>query len=132
MASNQLSTQSFRRDVIAALRAIDDPWSEPEVTSVWDEVLAAFIRDAGFCGICGRPVDLAVTRGPQQPTLDHIVPLCRDGLDERANTQLAHRSCNSWKGGRDLGLGGTRGSEIEIVLDLAELLGLTGGNGEDA
>jgi 5-methylcytosine-specific restriction endonuclease McrA len=52
-----------------------------------------FLRDAGICQICLEPVT-------SDPTIDHIIPLSKGGFDCPANVQLAHRSCNSRKGGR--------------------------------
>jgi len=74
-----------------------DPWANPLVTTQWHEVLAAYQRSGGLCGICREPVDLEVKAGPYQPTIDHIRP---DGNDDRSNLQLAHRGCNSRKGNR--------------------------------
>lgn len=78
----------------------DNPWVEPVVTDQWSEVIAAARRGRGCCGICGERVDLTVTCGPKQPTIDHIIPMSRGGWDERHNIQLAHRGCNSRKGNR--------------------------------
>jgi hypothetical protein len=61
-------------------------------------------RDGGRCQLCGRKVrrwegkwrkDLA--------TLDHIVPLSRDGEHTKQNIQLACAQCNSWKGAKRQG-----------------------------
>jgi len=81
-----------------------DPWVDPLVTTQWHEVLAAYQRSGGLCGICLEPVDLDVKTGPRQPTIDHIVPRSREGSGERANLQLAHRGCNSRKGNRCAGV----------------------------
>lgn len=56
-----------------------------------------FARDEGICGICGEPVDPTTTW-----TVDHIIPLeprpgHPKGEHSYANTQVTHRSCNSWK-----------------------------------
>ena len=88
----------------------DDPWIEIEVTCQWFELVAAWRRDSGICGICGKPVDLRISAGRLQPTIDHIVPFALGGADARTNIQIAHRGCNSWKGKRDLACGGTNGS----------------------
>lgn len=52
------------------------------------------------CGICGRVVDKSLKYpDPMSPTVDHIIPVSRNGdpasLD---NLQLAHRCCNRSKG----------------------------------
>lgn len=79
---------------------VDCPWTDPVVTGQWIELIAAWRRTDGLCGICGEPVDLKVERGPRQPTIDHIIPVSRDGGGERTNLQVAHRGCNSSKGNR--------------------------------
>lgn len=48
-------------------------------------------RDDGVCGICGDDVD------PFCFDIDHVVPISRGGEHSYANTQVAHRSCNSSK-----------------------------------
>ena len=80
----------------------DDPFVDPLITDQWTEIIAAYRRSGGLCGICFQPVDLALTAGPSQPTIDHIVPRSsKDGQDDRrSNLQLAHRGCNSRKGNR--------------------------------
>jgi len=50
------------------------------------------LRDAGICGICGRPVP------PEELSFDHIVPLSRGGPHHIDNLQVAHRVCNFRKG----------------------------------
>lgn len=77
-----------------------DPHADYLVTHQWMEVVAAYRRSDGRCGLCGQPVDLKVMKGREQPSIDHIIPLSRGGLDERCNTQLAHCGCNSKKGNR--------------------------------
>lgn len=78
-----------------------DPWATPEITDGHAELVAAFRRGGGRCGICGKPADVKITEGPMRPTLDHIVPQSRGGGEDRANIQLAHYVCNSRKGNRD-------------------------------
>lgn len=77
-----------------------DPYVDPEVTDQWTEVIAAYRRSGGLCGICHESVDLTVRSGRAQPTIDHIVPKSKGWSDERSNLQLAHRGCNSQKGNR--------------------------------
>jgi 5-methylcytosine-specific restriction endonuclease McrA len=59
-------------------------------------------RDDFNCGLCGKPVPMAV-KVPEAlaPTIDHIVPVSKGGDDTRANVQLAHFVCNSRKGARE-------------------------------
>lgn len=63
-------------------------------------------RDGWVCGICAEPVDRAlVYPDPLSPSLDHVVPLSLGGEHSRANTRLAHLSCNVKRGaarGEDL------------------------------
>lgn len=56
--------------------------------------LVVLERDDGVCGICGEDVD------PFAFHVDHVIPLARGGEHSYANTQPAHPSCNSRKGGR--------------------------------
>lgn len=58
-----------------------------------------FERDQRVCQLCYAPVDLSL-RGPEGPSLDHIIPLSRGGEHSYANVQLAHFRCNSRKGAR--------------------------------
>lgn len=50
-----------------------------------------WVRDAGLCGICGRPADEASFH------IDHIRPLSKDGTNDEANLQVSHPACNSQK-----------------------------------
>jgi 5-methylcytosine-specific restriction endonuclease McrA len=61
--------------------------------------LEIYERDQWTCGICRQPVDRDLRwPDPLSASLDHIVPLFRDGHHTRANTQLAHLTCNIRKG----------------------------------
>lgn len=91
-----------------------DMWTDLDVTAQDIEMIAAWRRNDGLCGICGEPVDPHLSRGKRRPCIDHIVPLSKGGMDCRANIQIAHVACNSWKGNRDLGLGGERVPSITI------------------
>lgn len=54
-----------------------------------------FERDRWICQLCGKRVRKGKTvPDPQAPTLDHIIPLSRDGEHTRANVQCAHFQCN--------------------------------------
>lgn len=65
------------------------------------EPIEVFERDGWLCGICGSFVDATlIWPHPQSPSLDHVIPLSRGGPHSRANTQLAHLSCNVKKGAR--------------------------------
>lgn len=48
---------------------------------------------SNICGICKLPILNA-----KEATIDHIIPLDKDGIDDITNMQLAHESCNQAKG----------------------------------
>lgn len=62
-------------------------------------------RDRYRCQICLRlgrarraKINMRLTAPNRMaPTIDHVVPRSRGGDDTRANVQLAHFACNSWK-----------------------------------
>ena len=61
--------------------------------------LEVYERDQWVCGICGDPVDKTLSYPhPLSPSLDHVVPLARQGKHSRANTRLAHLNCNVRRG----------------------------------
>lgn len=61
-----------------------------------------FIRDGWRCGICHRHVDKRLRHPhPKSASLDHIVPLSRNGQHTKTNVQCAHLECNLRKGNRD-------------------------------
>lgn len=63
-------------------------------------------RDGNICQICGCKVDWTdkkiapktVVCGDMYPSIDHIIPVSKDGADSWDNVQLAHRICNALKG----------------------------------
>jgi 5-methylcytosine-specific restriction endonuclease McrA len=59
-------------------------------------------RDGTDCGICGRPVDMTLSRadGLDCPSVDHILPRSLGGSHDPANLQLAHLRCNMAKSDR--------------------------------
>ena len=60
-------------------------------------------RDDWTCQLCGRPVDPTLRwPHPMYKSLDHRVPISRGGSHTRDNVQLAHLSCNSRKGDREV------------------------------
>lgn len=59
------------------------------------------LRDGGDCSICDLPVDLTLKRpNLLSPSIDHVVPRARGGLDVPGNVALAHLFCNISKGTR--------------------------------
>lgn len=66
--------------------------------------IEVFERDRWTCGLCGEAVERGLSGlDPMGPTLDHVVPIARGGAHTMANTQLAHRRCNTVKGARRVG-----------------------------
>lgn len=61
---------------------------EPVIMAVLAE------RDHDRCAVCGKYVK------PEDWSIDHIVPVSRGGEHSYANTQLAHKRCNSSRGNR--------------------------------
>jgi 5-methylcytosine-specific restriction endonuclease McrA len=57
-----------------------------------------FERDGWVCGICGEPIDRTL-KAPDgmSVSLDHIIPVSKDGAHKRANVQAAHLQCNRIK-----------------------------------
>lgn len=52
-------------------------------------------RDLSVCHICGVEVDLSLARSSRMgPTLDHVIPISKGGLDSLENVRLAHWICN--------------------------------------
>jgi 5-methylcytosine-specific restriction endonuclease McrA len=67
-------------------------------TTVRDRDRATIRRTKPPCGICEEPIDYSLHYlDPMAYVVDHIMPLSRGGLDELANKQAAHRSCNRAK-----------------------------------
>ena len=57
-----------------------------------------FERDNYICGICGQPIDKNLKYpDPQSVSLDHFIPLEKDGKHARNNVQAAHLRCNCSK-----------------------------------
>lgn len=61
----------------------------------------------GDCNLCLRPADLAFygptgSYGRDTVTIDHVIPQSDGGGDELENLRLAHGTCNSSRGTRDV------------------------------
>lgn len=56
-------------------------------------------RDGDDCGICGDPIDFALSgREKWGRTVDHVIPRAKGGAHTWGNCQLAHSFCNLSKG----------------------------------
>lgn len=70
------------------------------------KIQAVFDAYNGICQICGEPCDWTDAKvvngvkcmGNKYPTIDHIVPVSKNGEDKIENIQLAHMICNAKKG----------------------------------
>jgi 5-methylcytosine-specific restriction endonuclease McrA len=57
----------------------------------------------GKCWICGKLMhEFARPGHPLAPSIDHIVPLSKGGKNDPSNKLLAHRSCNSERGNKEV------------------------------
>lgn len=56
-------------------------------------------RDGFRCHLCGKKVNMKLSGTHRRaPTIDHLVPVSADGVDEAHNVALAHFGCNSRRG----------------------------------
>lgn len=88
--ANQRAAEVRRRDAIR----------NGDATINWRD-LGAY--DHWNCHICGLYV-LPIAGTPDEPwgaTVDHIVPLAKDGEHRWTNVQIAHRFCNIRRGAKD-------------------------------
>jgi 5-methylcytosine-specific restriction endonuclease McrA len=65
----------------------------PNQRRAWlsEVVLDLYQRQAGLCALCGAAMELG------DHEVDHIMPFCYGGGNERTNIQLAHPACNREK-----------------------------------
>ncbi len=63
-----------------------------------------FKRDNGICQICGKKV-LKKYKFPhtKSPSIDHIIPLSKNGKHSKKNCQLTHWGCNNKKSDGSVG-----------------------------
>ncbi|MFI6737453.1 HNH endonuclease [Nonomuraea sp. NPDC050451] len=60
-----------------------------------------FNRDRWICGICQNKINKFLEYPhPESASLDHIIPIARDGRHTLSNVQAAHLRCNLAKGAR--------------------------------
>lgn len=64
------------------------------------DAMSIFERDKWICQLCPEFVDKELKYpNPAAKSLDHIIPLIQGGTHTANNLQLAHKICNSHKGG---------------------------------
>ncbi|BBC30009.1 hypothetical protein SGFS_013030 [Streptomyces graminofaciens] len=105
----------YNRESRADGRQKPEPWNDKrrdryhrrraqkKQTSTGEPVLLADIaeRDGWRCHICGTRVGKKIAwPHPRSASLDHVVPLSKQGPHTPANVRLAHLGCNSSKGNR--------------------------------
>lgn len=57
-----------------------------------------FERDGWICQICGQKINRRLKYpNPRSGSIDHIVPLSKDGIDTPSNVQASHLRCNLGK-----------------------------------
>lgn len=61
-------------------------------------------RDNWICGICGRKINKRI-KYPNllSPSIDHIIPLIKGGVDAPVNLQATHLRCNLGKNAINIG-----------------------------
>jgi 5-methylcytosine-specific restriction endonuclease McrA len=60
--------------------------------------VAILVRDKWTCGICGDPIPQDVAYPSREyGSLDHIIPMSKQGGHTQENTQAAHLGCNMRK-----------------------------------
>ena len=81
----QYSTKKDRRRVVAQTK-----------DSAGITARRLYIKYGGICWLCGKPCD--ITASPNSdlyPSVDHVKPISKGGIDSWDNVRLAHRICNS-------------------------------------
>ena len=57
-----------------------------------------YLRDGWICQICHKRVNKKLRYpDPMSPSMDHIIPLSKDGTHMYSNVQLTHWGCNNKK-----------------------------------
>jgi 5-methylcytosine-specific restriction endonuclease McrA len=84
--SQRRSAQLYHKRRRKAVREGDKTLS---VQTLW-------LKQPHTCGICAEEIERI-----EDASLDHIVPLIRDGEHSEENCQLAHKLCNQRKGNRE-------------------------------
>lgn len=88
-SNNWRRTERLRRRRKAATRS----GTKPTVQKLAE-------RDGWCCHLCGKRIDPALTgtKSKYKASIDHLIPLSADGLDEMWNCKLAHLRCNAKRG----------------------------------
>lgn len=60
--------------------------------------LGQFQKQRGLCHWCHETMNPPGNNGPEDATVDHVIPLNRGGLNNPNNKVLAHQRCNSERG----------------------------------
>lgn len=109
---NQDRVKSTKRKMQETLRKGNSRRSRLRAAAIIEAINVEELaqRDRRRCHVCGLHVDMAIRdRGPESPTIDHIIPLSQGGDHSWANVALAHKSCNS----RRAALGG--GEQLMLI-----------------
>lgn len=69
-----------------------------EINDLTTDEMRFLLEAAQVCAICGKPFDK--TDPKKKKTIDHIIPISKNGNHTLSNIQIAHGSCNSKKGNR--------------------------------
>lgn len=79
-------------------KRIRQSWTDESKTICLSKL---YERDKGICWLCGGQCDYSAdTNDNSYPSIDHIIPIAKGGLDKWNNIKLAHRGCNSVKGAK--------------------------------
>ena len=63
---------------------------------------AVLERDQWTCQLCFDPIDPLAPLGNWSASVDHVIPISKQGTDEIDNLQAAHRWCNSVRRDADM------------------------------
>jgi 5-methylcytosine-specific restriction endonuclease McrA len=87
-ADSETELWTLVAETASVLRGINQPSRRPWLVSVMEE-----LRDEqlGLCALCGESLGIDGTE------VDHKIPFCYGGGNERGNIQLAHAACNRSK-----------------------------------
>ena len=103
-AGKQKNRNQYRRNPDAAIAGAGRYRARKHSVTIENfKNIEIYERDKWICQLCGKSVNKHLKRpDPFSPSLDHIIPLSKDGTHERKNTQLTHLLCNFKKGAKIL------------------------------